>query len=135
MSRTALTLAILFGLAFAPAAPAQSVLPLDADVLGEIARREALDGDAGASRSPGCEPSSSEEEIVVCAPGRSPSFRVPYRPAPGAPPIRAMGELPRAVEAFDDCHRLCDRGVWVRIDVGKLLTDPGGALRDILRGR
>jgi hypothetical protein len=129
LSRTALSLALL--LAPAPAF-AQSVIAAPPDPLGDLARRQALAGDSG---DEDCE-AGSGEEIVVCARGGRMTFRVPYRPQPGARPVRAIGELPRYGDlGSDDCHRLCYQPVMVHIDVGRLISNPGGALRDMLRGR
>ena len=143
MSRTApYSLVSLAGLAsaalglLAPAPlAAQSYLAMEPDVLGPIARQQALAGGAAGRSRADCEPSDDPDEIVVCAPVQGPDFRVPYQPVPGAPPRRAMGELPRAAASIEECHRLCEQGVMLNLNVGRFLTDPGGALKDMRRGR
>ena len=132
MSRTALTLGLLL---FPAPLAAQPVMAVDdADLLGAIARRQALESRGARLPDTDCA-ESSEEEIVVCAPETGPGFRVPYRPEPGAPPRLAPGELVRSTPYIQECHRLCLQPVEVTIDVGRLLRDPGGTLRDMLRGR
>ena len=132
MSRTALNLGLLL---FPAPLFAQSVIPIgDADVLGAIARRQALEGRGARARDPECA-QSSEEEIVVCAPEVGPSFRVPYQPEPGARVRLAPGEVLPASASIQECHRLCNSQVGITVNVGRLLSDPGGALRDIFRGR
>ena len=129
LSRTALSLALI--LAPAPLA-AQPILSAPPDPLGDIARRQALAGRYTGQR--GCDPGEGED-IVICA-RRGVDFRVPYEPVPGDRPTRAMGELPRYGDlGSDDCHRLCNERVMIHLDVGWLFSDPGGALRAMLRGR
>ena len=132
MSRTALTLGLL--LFPAPLAGQPVIAVDDADLLGAIARREALESRGARLPDADCV-QSTEEEIVVCATESGPGFRVPYRPQAGTPPRLAPGELPRATPYIQDCHRLCLQPVGVTIDVGRLLRNPGGTLRDMLRGR
>lgn len=130
LSRMALSLALL--LAPAPAA-GQAIIAAPPDPLGDIARRQALEGRGFLAADPGCV-GGSEAEIVVCG-RRSEDYRVPYEPEPGSPPVRAMGELPRPGDLGGECHRMCHQPVGVSINPIRLIRDPVGTLRDMLRGR
>jgi hypothetical protein len=128
-SRTALMLL----LTVSPAPTAAQILPVRADPLGDIERArldQALNGGVPLSRA--CDPGEGDE-IVICGDGPLRDLRVPYEPVPGSRPVRAMGELPRP-EDPDKCLRLCHQPVGVSVDPIRLIRDPVGALRDMLRG-